>query len=477
MGDEKRVSRRRLLRYGGAVGALTLAGCTDSIASSDPGGPRSRSRTVIRTQIGTMPETRTEAPTTTATDTPTQPPTETATEWVPPTDLCRSDPSHSSPGPLKAEFISREKFKCAGRPLDNFESLDAWTADAGSLSPTNRGEYQFKGSGAADLRAGPGEARVQMSRRFEGGIDLSGWDLSLGARLVAPGAEQLIVQLFAPDHENKVLFVHPIHDQWGWVRLDLGPTGVTGSPDLTDVREMKIGVYTGEGPNARLVVDSLRTTPKAETGRAIMTFDEGSMSIYETAFPILQQYDYPAAVGVSPRDIGERPVDMSVGHLRKLQSAGWDIASYPETRDPLSTIQPLKQRKIIREAKQRLVDHGFEDGAQFLVWPSTQFNHHSLRIASRYHYLGFTGASCLTGQVPTSPTKITRTPANEFSLQKIKRMVDLADEYNQLLVLTSHGIGSGSEMMSEAKFKSIVKYVSESNLTVSTPSTLWANLV
>jgi hypothetical protein len=123
-----------------------------------------------------------------------------------------------------------------------------------------------------------------------------------------------------------------------------------------------------------------------------------------------------------------------------------------------------------------LIDHGFEDGARFIVWPSTNFDHHSLRIASQYHYLGFAGVDSPSGQLLTSPMKITRIPVHDTPLPELSRLISLADEYNQLLVLQIRGVGQEDAMLSESTFRAVIEHLAESGLTVDTASSLWERM-
>lgn len=465
--DEKgHVSRRWLLKYTAAAGAISLAGCQETANAGKTTEPTPQSETDPN-----QPPTPTQA----ATNPP--PPTTTHEQgWEAPVDLCQSNPSLRSSEPLKADFISREKYKCAGQPLDNFTTLDPWTADAGSLATIDSEAYNIKDASGAELQITPSQKRVQISRRFNGGVDLSNLDLSIGTRLLTPMQETIIVQLLAPDQENTVKFHHPLRSNWGWVRLDLGATNEIGTPDLTNVHEIRIGLYTGSGPAARLLVDSLRVTPKAETGRVVLTFDDNAITHHATALPLLEDYGHSAVVGVDPWDVGDTTADMSLDQLVDLQAAGWDVVSYPTGTEHFFEMAPIEQEERIRTAKQWLIEQGFDAGARFLIWPSTKFDHNSLQIASHYHYLGFTGARSPSGQLLSSPTKITRIQIHDISLADLKRLLRLADQHNHLIVLSSRGIGHEDAMVREAKFQSILEILIDSDLSVATASMLWGQL-
>lgn len=426
------VTRRGVLRYAGA-GVVSLGGCLGTDGSSSPASPT---------------ETRTQAE-----------------------ELCRSDPAIESDDPLAVSYNSRERLKCRGEPFENFERSIAWETEAGRASIHT--ENVASGSQAVKLEASRNDDRVRIARRFESGIDLTDRDLSLAARLETPDQEALLVQLLAPDRENRLLLKHPIQRRWGWTRMDLGPVREIGDPDLSDVREIRVGAYTGGDRKTSVLIDAIRSTERGDSGYAILTFDDNKVSQYETAFPILERRELPGVAGVIPWAVGERSVDMTLEQVESLHEAGWDIVSHPQRESPLPALSEHEQEDAIRRSKQWLVDHGFEDGSRFIIWPFGAFDPTSLRLASTYHYLGFCGALCPTGLEFTGPLTVTRLNANDASLEQIEEMVDLAAKYGQILPITFHQVGRSEDQVSEREFERIVEHVDESDLEVVTVSELW----
>lgn len=383
---------------------------------------------------------------------------------------CESDPTITSDDPLTVSFNSREMLRCHGRTLESFDRLGDWEVKAGSVA--YKTDHSAVGHRIGVLNAGMSDDRARIVRRYDG-IDLSDRDISLTAKLERPLQESLYVQLLAPDRENRLVMKHPIQHQWGWTTLDMGPTREVGNPDLTDVREIRIGVYTGGGIEASVRLDALRTTRRVDGGSVCLTFDDNKASQYDVAFPVLAEYGLPGVAGVIPWSVDEREVTMTTDQLYDLHDAGWEIVSHPQRPKPLPELSADEQLAAIRRSKRWLIEHAFEDGARFVIWPFGEFDPATLRIASRYHYLGLGGGYCPSGQRFAGPLTLTRLNANDASIEDVQRIVDLAAKYDQFLAITFHQIGRSQEQVSERTFEELIHHIDRSDLDVVTVSELW----
>lgn len=81
--------------------------------------------------------------------------------------------------------------------------------------------------------------------------------------------------------------------------------------------------------------DALRQFQAGEAMRdrtAVITFDDGYRSIYDAAFPILREFDYPFTIFVNPEphDAG-RPAWVSWDELREMADVGATIANHTQS--------------------------------------------------------------------------------------------------------------------------------------------------
>ena len=433
----RRITRRRALRFG-VAGLAASSGCLGL-----DGNPTLNSETGGET--GT--------------------PTPTAT------DQCDADPAIEGDDPLLVDFNAAEKYRCAGRLLDGLEDLDLWECTAGTLRADT--ERYVTGTQSAHLSASKSEERASMYRTFPDGIDLSDRNVSMAINVDDTSEEYgVYFQLLAPNEQNRI-------DMWqdvgtsGWARLDFGPTEVVGNPNLTDVR--KIGVTTWAGDERRgFSVDSIRTTPRADHGYVVLTFDDGLASHYTEAYKTMREFDFPGVAGVMTNYVGQEG-RMTMKQIRELDGAGWDIVSHPQAEKPLPAHSPAKQEQLLRQNKQWLLDNGFEKGARFIIWPYSAAGKHTREIGSRYHYLGFGDGGPATGPPFTGPMDVSR--VNGDDVERTKRMIELAAEYNHVAIPMIHPITTEDGRITPDQFRDLMQFIADSDVEVVSASTLWDDVI
>lgn len=471
------LSRRAFLRIGG-LGAVGLAGCVFGDGGEQPTADRTTTRTPTETATDepatakpTTEETTAKSTERTTEETTEETTTEEETTDEPssegPPDLCTANPRIRGSDPLLVGHNSRERRKCAGRPLDSFETLEPWADISGSIAADSG---SFVGTQSMRMET-TGDPYLSARRQFPEGIDLSDRNLSLAVDLETPDNEQLELRLFAPDVENSVSCKRKFNAA-GWYRLDFGPTEIRGSPDLTDVRELQIRLRSASSP-LEMRVDSLRTTERAARGAVILTFDDNDRTQYETAFPITEGFGFPGTVGVITSSVGkDRKIPLEGMH--EMQRAGWEMVSHPQDRESIPEMSERGRRRAIRDSKRWLVDNGFERGAQYLIWPYNDYDRESLEVASRYHHLGFAFGACPVGRRVTGPLSIGRVHGDE--VDESKRMIDLAAAYGDLVVLMYHTIGADDDRISEREFREVMRHIDRADVDVITPTDLWESL-
>ncbi|MFC7250468.1 polysaccharide deacetylase family protein [Halomicroarcula sp. GCM10025324] len=396
-------------------------------------------------------------------------PTDGATESELPGVADDCSPDTSAPeGPLTVDFDSRDRFRCRGRLFEDFSNLSYWDVLDGSLSG---GESPYPGQ-SARLTASESESRAWITRRFEDGIDLSDWDLSMA---VHPGSGEASVsnvrlQLLAPDRSNRLDMWRPLDPTDGWLRLDFGPTKEVGSPDLTDVRELRVQSWIGAERAAEFHVDEIRLTPKLDEGAVVVTFDDMSLSQYENAFPVMQEFGFPGVAGVIPRLVGNEG-RINLAQLQALQDKGWDVVSYPQHETPLSEFVRSEQASMILDSKRWLADNGFESGSRFVLFPFGTVTKTTFDIAAQYHYLGLWSGRCPSGRL-TGPLSVGR--VNGADVGTTTQIVELAQKYRQVVPIMYQTVGEESrDHITAERFEETMRFVDDLGLRVLTTSDLW----
>ncbi|MFB6142872.1 MAG: polysaccharide deacetylase family protein [Halorientalis sp.] len=356
-------------------------------------------------------------------------------------------------------------------PVDDMEHLGRWESPEGRLTADT--EQYATGTQSARLSASTSDERASMYRSFPDGIDLSDRVPSMALKL-RPNAPPtgIYFQLFAPDDRNRIDMWHAIGLD-GWHRLDFGPTKVVGNPNLTDVRKVGVVVWTGDRSRS-IAVDAIRTTPRADRGYVVLTFDDGLASQYEEAYAIMREFDFPGVAAVMPKAVGWEG-RMSLDRIAELHDAGWDVVNHPQEAKALPAYPPAKQERLMRENKQWLLDHGFERGAPFAVWPYGGAGPHTREIGGRYYHLAFADGTCPSGVPFTAPMTVSR--VNGDDVEKTKRMIAFAAEFDQVAVPMYHPVGPDPDHVSPDAFRDVMAFIDRQDVEVVTASTLWNDVV
>ena len=75
----------------------------------------------------------------------------------------------------------------------------------------------------------------------------------------------------------------------------------------------------------------------------LITFDDGNLDNYTTAFPIMQKYGYSGVLYIIGNYMG---VDkyMNASQIKEMADMGWEVGSHSMTHVDLTTLDPQRQR-------------------------------------------------------------------------------------------------------------------------------------
>ncbi len=359
-----------------------------------------------------------------------------------------------------------------GEVVSDFESLGDWVVHTGV--PEAASEEARTGSQAIAVESEDDAAVMAMG--FPDGIDLENWTLSMAIK--AESARRVVMEVIAPERGTHLTANRIVPEGLDdWFRVDFGYTSKHGTPDLTNVTELRLTVFGPEDGPTRFVADDLRRTQTPDNGKAILAFYGGIESHREVAIPNLAEREWPAALPIDPRAIGSSG-RMGVEELTELRDRGWDVCSHPANAGALPERPPEQQRDIIENGQEFLADQGFEDGARHFFAPDDRMGRETVEIVRDVHESGF-----LFGYNPTAapPTGI-HTVSTFWGMalhDGVRRQINLADQYNQLVVIRVPRIvaddaaeDASGEFMPVSDFEELVNHIEQRGLDVVTPSAL-----
>jgi peptidoglycan/xylan/chitin deacetylase (PgdA/CDA1 family) len=373
-----------------------------------------------------------------------------------------------------------------GTVVDDFEGdvSSRWQVDYGKYTVTRTDVYQGRQSLVLEpLKPSQRQKSVtrpyaRISRFFTGSnkaLDLSQHDLTMAVKVEKPTNTPLDISanIHAPTGSLSLTSTRQIPTAMDdWVRYDLGYTGTDGNPTLKKVLQVELIVATtpDAATDFRVMIDGLRKIPKPTKGKVMFHFDDGHVSAYEKAFPVLQEKGWPAACAVIPDAISSEN-RLTLKMMSEMQKNGWDMMSHPKA--PPSTALPglpkqVQRRKIV-SAHQKLAALGFKKGARHFVAPYNRVSGTTLDIVSDVHETGFLFGACPNNaKHPSNPYFLSRVQGG--AVRETTDIIDMAAQFNQLTVISFHILGEEGTPLSV--FKRIVNHVEQQNVDVITPSQL-----
>ncbi|SEP06661.1 Peptidoglycan/xylan/chitin deacetylase, PgdA/CDA1 family [Halogranum amylolyticum] len=394
--------------------------------------------------------------------------TTTATETTSTSTTTTTDESTQTPdsGGVESSFDR-------GTVVDDFESFGTDDSRWGTIGGTVEADTDdvYAGTQSVHMTNENGDV-AGIFKSFPDGLDLSKHDLSLAVKLEKPVRGRIAAEFLAPARSDMLTSKRFIPKELNdWVRIDLGYTGRSGDPVIESVQELRLMVLTEEGTPIDVHVDDLRKIPKPDTGKVVLQFDDSRISHYEVAFQELQERGWTGGSAIIPNSINSEGY-LTTGQMREMRDAGWDMMSHPQTSQPLPQYSENRQRQLIQEAYDYLDLKGFPEGARHFVAPYNRVSKTTLDIVSEFHDAGYMFGACPNNaQRPSNMHTISRVMGKDP--RGTRRVLNLADAYNQLVVVTWHTIGRGQDYeTSPEDFRNVLDHIEQTGLEVVAPSDL-----
>jgi hypothetical protein len=308
-------------------------------------------------------------------------------------------------------------------------------------------------------------------------LDLSEQYVSFAVKIAAPLGGRLQFEVRAPGSSDRVVSTRRLPSGVDeWFRIDFGYTRGVGSPDFSDVQEVRLEMVAPEDGEIQYWVDDMRTTPAQDDSNVIMVFYGGLESHYETVFPLLEERGWVGALGISQNllNVSGR---LDIDQLREMRDAGWDVCSYPMHAGDLTQFDTDEQRRIIENNRDYLANRGFEDGARHFFTPQNRMNTDLLNVLRETHETAFVAGANSSGIPPTG--RHTISAINGADYDSSRAAILRADQHDQVVVPYFQEIGE--EGMSVEDFEAQLDRIANEDddtaygdgLTPITPSQLF----
>ena len=166
----------------------------------------------------------------------------------------------------------------------------------------------------------------------------------------------------------------------------------------------------------------------------ILTFDDGSQSVYSTALPIMQKYDFTGTVYLVNNYLGISNY-LNIEEVRALYAAGWEVGSHSITHTDL-TIPSIDQEKEIVESRFRL-QRQLDVPVRTFAYPYGAYNVDSVYFARYAGYIGAVGLGTSAWQGNKNLYYLYRRDIKgTYDLQTFASFLPWQNDMNNLPILT-----------------------------------------
>lgn len=209
---------------------------------------------------------------------------------------------------------------------------------------------------------------------------------------------------------------------------------------------------------------SFAQTAPFDTGMVSLTFDDGHVYTYQTAFPIMEEAGFTSTQYVVTNRLHENsPGFMNAQQALDMHASGHEIGSHTRTHRDLTELSKEEQQSEIAGSYADLQNMGIH--VTTFAYP---FGSYSDEIAKIVQDAGYTGARTIESGVNTKETNpfllSRRGVTPDTTLSQVQDWIDEAMQQKTWLILVFHGADSQGE------FQNIVDYLKQEQVPVITTS-------
>jgi peptidoglycan/xylan/chitin deacetylase (PgdA/CDA1 family) len=204
-----------------------------------------------------------------------------------------------------------------------------------------------------------------------------------------------------------------------------------------------------------------------------ITFDDGFISQYQNALPILQAAGYKAGFYIITSYPGSiRPGYMNWDQIRTLAGAGHEIGSHTRTHPRLTTLSPSQLQSEIAGSKADLVAQSV--GSDTFVYPNADMSPAVINAVKDAGYVAARGGNFGLESTLADKHNLSSIHPDAYStLPVIKQDIDQALADKRWLILVFHDVvtsGGTGNAVTPAFLQGVVDYLKQKNVPVVTLS-------
>lgn len=167
---------------------------------------------------------------------------------------------------------------------------------------------------------------------------------------------------------------------WNEVMIPLSKLNFVGNESLNNtITTLQISVT---GDHTFVVFDGIYTN-RISKGNVLLHFDDGFISQYTNAFPLMLARGIVGSVGVISGSVGTTGY-MNLAQLKELYNYGWYLFNHTVTHQDLSTLTIDRIQAELDGCRKWLISNGFSRTADFVAYPCGGYNNDVLEVMKNY---------------------------------------------------------------------------------------------
>jgi peptidoglycan/xylan/chitin deacetylase (PgdA/CDA1 family) len=122
----------------------------------------------------------------------------------------------------------------------------------------------------------------------------------------------------------------------------------------------------------------------------LITFDDGHLNNYTTAFPIMQKYGFTGVLYIVANYLGADQY-MNADQIKEMAAAGWEVGSHSISHSDLTSLEPYRQRYEVVESR-TLLEEALGVPVLTIAYP---FGISDSSVIDYAHFAGYIGGMSL----------------------------------------------------------------------------------
>ncbi len=254
-----------------------------------------------------------------------------------------------------------------------------------------------------------------------------------------------------------------------WLEIVLSPSSFAevGTPSWLNVENLLFTAASEESYEASVWFDDLAIFETADTPVVSISFDDGRLSQYQYAKPILDKYGLTATAYIIPERLGSSSF-LTQEQVDELAAAGWDISGHGE--NSLTELSGQELDEELRAIRAYLDKYAYK-GAENFAYPGGAYNDDVIGAVAKYFETARTIDDFGQPHGYTTPYRISAlSVSSQTSLELIYQRIDKAITNNDWLILNFHKLVVDSPRYdSEYKisdFEAVINYLVAKRVTI-----------